>query len=148
MTAPMAFPLPDLELEPLAPFWQAAQDGELKMPRCTACGRIDWYPQGDCRACRSTSIEWTRLSGSARLFSWTRVTRALDPRLATLVPYVSAIVTLVEDPASRLVTRLVDLSPEALRADLPLRVRLVDLGYPMVSTGVIAPLFGRDSCAD
>ena len=147
MTDALHLPMPDFE-SPLAPFWRAAQDGELLLPGCTVCGRLDWYPQGLCRTCSSTDIRWKTLSGDARLFSWTTVTRALDARLAAIVPYVSAIVVLAEDPASRLVTRLVDVQPDTLCAELAVRARFVDLGYPTLAIGLIAPLFAPAACVD
>ena len=145
----MNLPVPDIENGPLSAMWQAAQKGIWRLPRCGACGRIDWYPNGTCRECGSDDIAWTELSGRACLFSWAIVRRALDPRLAPLVPYVSAIVTPVEDPKARFVTRLVDVEPELLRMDMFLIARFLDLGHPEASTGIIAPLFApdRDACA-
>ncbi len=141
----MDLPLPDPEAEPLAPFWLAAQERRLCLPQCRACGRVDWYPKGTCRGCGSQDIAWTRFSGAATLFSWAEVRRALDPRLAPLVPYISAIVTLAEDGHSRIVTRLVDVDPMSLTAGLPLAVRFLDLGYPLRDTALLAPLF---TCPD
>ncbi|AIT80578.1 hypothetical protein JI59_12770 [Novosphingobium pentaromativorans US6-1] len=125
----------------MAPFWQAAQSGQLSLPRCNDCGRLDWYPKGECRRCGGARIAWTALSGKATLFSWALVRRALDPRLAAIAPYISAIVTLEEDADSRFVTRLVDCSEALLRPGLPVAVRFLDLGYPSLQTGVTAPLF-------
>jgi len=137
----MDLPLPELENKEVGPLWQAAQRCELRLPRCRSCGRIDWYPRGTCRACASADISWTALSGKATLFSWAVVRRALDPRLASLVPYISAIVTLDEDPQSRFVTRLVDIEADALSARMPVQVCFRDLGFPAYRTGLIAPLF-------
>lgn len=136
----MSFPLPDPAFEPIAPLWRAAAEGRFSLPRC-ACGTFDWYPAGRCRACGGGDIGWVTLSGRATLFSWAVVHRALHPPLAPLGSYVSAIVTIAEDPAVRFVTRLVEARPGRLRADMPLAVRFADLGHPAVVTGVIAPLF-------
>ncbi|MCB2048253.1 MAG: OB-fold domain-containing protein [Novosphingobium sp.] len=134
------FPLPDVD-GPLAPLWQAASQGEFRLPRCQPCGTFDWYPTGECRACHGSDIEWVALSGRGTLFSWAVVKRALHKPLAPIAPYVSAIVVIDEDRKTRFVTRLVDCDPESLHAGMPVEVFFADLGYPAVETGVAAPLF-------
>ena len=47
------FPLPDTDWPPTHEFWAAAARGELAVPRCDACGRYVWYPDGTCRFCDS-----------------------------------------------------------------------------------------------
>jgi uncharacterized OB-fold protein len=143
------FPLPDLDNPVLAPFWQAAARGEFALPRCQACGAFDWYPKRQCRQCSGRDIGWTVLSGRATLYSWAVVKRALHKPLAPIAPYVSAIVVIDEDRLTRLVTRLIDCEPDALRIGMPVRVRFADLGHPALETGIVAPLFtpitnGRD----
>jgi uncharacterized OB-fold protein len=136
-----AFPLPDRNWAPLAPLWEAAAAGHFSLPRCTGCGRFDWYPTGTCKECGSEAIAWEKLSGRARLFSWAVVKRVLYAPLAPLGPYISAIVTIEEDPNTRFVTRLVDIESEALRLDLELEVCFLDAGYPALTTGFTVPLF-------
>ncbi len=136
-------PLPDRAWPALAPLWDWAAVREFRLPRCAGCGTFDWYPTGRCRRCGGKP-EWTRLSGRGTLFSWSQVHRALEPSLAPLCPYISAIVAIEEDPATRFVTRLIDMEAAALRSDMPLSVRFVDLGHPAATTGVIAPLFSVD----
>lgn len=138
-----SFPLPDLENGPIAPLWQAAQKKEFRLPRCTACGALDWYPTGECGQCKSSDIEWSSLSGRATLFSWAVVNRALHKPLAPIAPYISAIVVVDEDKQTRFVTRLIDCDPEDLQPGMPVEVRFVDLGYPALDTGVVAPLFTK-----
>lgn len=138
-----AFPLPDLENGPIARLWQAAQRQEFQLPRCKSCGAFDWYPSGECEACKGTDIEWSLVNGRATLFSWAVVNRALHKPLAPIAPYVSAIVVIDEDKQTRFVTRLIDCDPEELYPGMPVEVRFVDLGYPALETGVMAPLFTR-----
>ena len=140
---PTPFPLPDLGFEPIAPLWAAALEHVFRLPRCVACGTFDWYPQGECRQCRSADISWTDLSGRGALFSWSVVHRALYMPLAPLGPYVSAIITIAEDPSVRFVTRLIDTNPEELHSGMPVEVRFADLGYPGIETGVVAPFFSK-----
>jgi uncharacterized OB-fold protein len=137
------FPTPDLADGPIAPLWRAAARHEFRLPRCTACGAFDWYPKGECRQCRGRDFDWALLSGRGTLFSWAVVHRALHKPLAPIAPYVSAIVVIDEDRATRFVTRLIDCDPADLHAGMPVEVRFADLGYPAVQTGVIAPHFTR-----
>jgi uncharacterized OB-fold protein len=141
MTEIKSFPLPDRNWAPLAPLWEAAAAGEFRLPRCTDCDRFNWYPTGICQQCGSDAIAWVPLSGRARLFSWAVVHRALYAPLAPLGSYISAIVTIEEDPNTRFVTRLVHVEPDALRLDLELEVRFLDAGYPTLTTGFTVPLF-------
>jgi len=133
--------LPDLGFAPLAPFWAAAQEGQLSLPKCCDCAKITWYPAESCPQCSGSTFEWKAVSGKARLFSWAIVSRALHRPLAPLGPYISAIVAIEEDPSVRLVTRLVDCDAKALTQDMPVRLKCADAGYPEVETGFIVPFF-------
>src|SRR5262245_60416714 len=116
------FPLPDTDWPPTREFWAAAARHELVLPRCDACRRWVWYPDGACRSCGSPACTWTAVSGRGSLFSWSVVHRAFIPQLADDVPYVTGLVAIEEDPAVRLVTRIVDCAPAALRIGMPMRV--------------------------
>jgi hypothetical protein len=135
------FPLPDVEWEPTRAFWAGAARGELVLPRCEACGRWVWYPDGACRFCGGASLAWTRASGRGRLFSWSVVHRPFIPQLADMVPYVTGLVAIEEDPAVRLATLVVDCPAERLRMDMPLIATFRPLRFSGVSGEVVAPLF-------
>ena len=135
------FPLPDTDWEGTRGFWEAAAREQLAIPRCAACARFQWYPRERCRACGASELPWTAVSGHGTLFSWAVVRRALVSAFADQVPYVSALVALAEDPAVRVVTRIVDCAPESLRAEQPLHVVFRPLVFPNVTRRVIAPMF-------
>ena len=135
------FPLPDVDWEPTRPFWQAAAREELALPRCDACGKWNWYPPEQCRACGSERLAWTATAGRGTLFSWSVVRRAWVEAFASKAPYASGLVALEEDPAVRIVTLLVDCEPESLRIDMPLRAVFRPLAFPPNPREVIAPLF-------
>jgi uncharacterized OB-fold protein len=137
----MDFPLPDTEWEGTRGFWQAAARETLAIPRCAACARFQWYPRERCAACGASDLPWTRVSGRGTLYSWAVVRRALVPAFASKVPYIPALVALVEDPAVRVVTNLVDCEPEQLRAELPVHVVFRPLEFPNVTRRVLAPMF-------
>jgi hypothetical protein len=135
------FPLPDLSWEPTAEFWTGAARDELRIPRCDACGRLCWYPEGECRTCDGKSFTWETMSGSGTLFSWVVVTHAFLPQFADLTPFVPALVALDEDPGVRIPTRMVDCDPDALEFEMPVRVVFRPLTFTDVEGSVPAPLF-------
>ena len=81
------------------------------------------------------------VSGRGRLFSWSVVRRAFIPQLAADVPYVAGLVAIEEDPAVRIVTRIVDCDPTLLRVDMPVRVVFRPLLFRGVQGEVTAPMF-------
>jgi len=139
------FPLPDVDDPLTAPYFAGAARGELMITRCEACEAYVWYPQEHCPDCEG-ALTWEPVSGAATLFSWAIVRRAFLPAFAEQVPFVTALVALVEDPAVRLPTYLVDADPESLRADEPVRVTFRPLSFPTVpGKSVIVPMFERAS---
>ena len=119
-------PLPrPLSPELTRPFWEAARRHELLMPRCTTCDYIFFYPRSECPRCLSTHLEWVKVSGRARLHSFTVVQQPANAAFRGDVPYVYAVVQLDEGP--RLVSNIVQCDIEALRVDMPLEAVFDDV---------------------
>jgi uncharacterized OB-fold protein len=139
------FPLPDLDDPLTGELFAGAARGELVIPRCDECDKFVWYPAAECPHCGSggsRAPRWTPVSGDATLFSWAVVRRPFLPAFAEMVPFVTALVALVEDPAVRLCSYVVDTEPDALHADAPLRVTFRPLSFPTVpDRSVVAPVF-------
>jgi uncharacterized OB-fold protein len=142
----MSFPLPDTDWAPTAPFWAAAAEHRLSLPRCDACQRLVWYPADTCRRCGAEAQTWVDLSGRATLFSWVVVHQRFLPQYEP--PFVTALVAVDEDPAVRLATRLVDVDPAepALTIDQPVEVTFGPLRFEAVEGEVTAP-FWRPTAA-
>jgi hypothetical protein len=135
------FPLPDVDWPPAAPFWAGAARGVLVMPRCTTCGTLNACGESRCRRCDASTFAWEELSGNGTLFSWTVVRRPFLPQFAEMVPFVTGLVALAEDPHVRLATRVVDADPGQLTVDMPVTVVFRPLRFPGVEREVPAPLF-------
>jgi uncharacterized OB-fold protein len=135
----MSFPLPDTDWTPTAPFWAAAAEHRLSLPRCDACQRLAWYPADACRHCGGDSTTWVDLSGRGTLFSWVVVHQQFLPQYEP--PYVTGLVAVDEDPAVRLATRLVDADPAALAIDQPVEVVFGPLRFEGVDGEVTAPFW-------
>jgi len=119
------------------PYWDAAREGRLDIPRCTACGKPHFYPRTSCPFCGSTELEWMTCSGRSTLHSYV-ISHRPAPGFGDRT--VIAVVELEEGP--RMMTNVVDVEPvpEALPLDLPLQVRFEQRGE--VAVPVFAPAGG------
>lgn len=102
-----------------APFWAAAEEGRLVLPRCDDCGRYHWFPRAQCPHCRKAAISWVVARGSGTVHSFTHMRKAAEP-------HVAAIVTL--DEGVSMLTRIVDASPDDVRIGQKVRARFADVG--------------------
>jgi uncharacterized OB-fold protein len=116
-------PTPDPATEP---YWAAAREHRLSMPRCEACGEFHFYPRPICPHCGTARLTWAEVSGNGTVYSFTIVQRAPSPAFADMVPYVVAIVALDEGP--HLMSNIVDCSAEQVRIGMPVRVTFLDSG--------------------
>lgn len=110
-------PIADGETEP---YWRAAREGKLLVPRCSACDRAFWYPRLSCPRCWSDRIEWTEASGRGTIYSYTVIAHNDVPPFRDWLPYVVALVDLEE--GVRMVTNVVGCEPRDLRVGLPVEV--------------------------
>lgn len=119
MTTEYKKPLPrPMHPELTKPFWEAAKRHELVMPRCKTCDHLFFYPREECPRCLSTNLEWAKVTGRGRLYSYTVVRQPANPAFNDDVPYVYAVVQLEEGP--RMVSAVVDCPLEELQVDMPL----------------------------
>ena len=105
------------------PFWDAAKRHELTIQRCGACKSYVYYPRDRCPKCFADQLEWQRVSGRGRVYSYTVVRRA-SARSFGDAPYVLAIVELDEVP--RMTSNIVA-PPEKVRVDMPVEVFFDDV---------------------
>ena len=93
--APRTLPLPtDLT----RPYWDAAARGELHMQHCGACGKWQFYPRPLCLHCESDKLQWQRVSGLGKIYTYTVNHRAPNAFMKARLPYVVAMVELDEGP--------------------------------------------------
>ena len=115
-------PSPTLDSEP---YYRYLREHDLRVQRCTACGR-PWLPAGPvCPSCWSSAFTWTPVSGLGRVYSWTIVHEVYDKSFAEDVPYCLAMIELDEGP--RLLTNLVGIEPGSIAAGLRVGVRYEDV---------------------
>lgn len=117
-------PLPRIDEESRG-WWEALARRELYVQQCRGCGARRLPPRAVCPACLSTETEWLRASGRGTVYSFTVTHQNQAPGFRDEVPYVLAIVELVEGP--RLLTNLVGCPPDALRIDMAVEVVFDDV---------------------
>lgn len=104
---PVPFRPPDHEDERTAGYWDGFEQRELRLPQCQACEAFHWYPKYLCPDCGSERIQWTPVSGRARLFTWVGVAYHFDlPFLRENVPLQTGLVCPVEAESIRLVAAI------------------------------------------
>ncbi|MGH3247948.1 MAG: Zn-ribbon domain-containing OB-fold protein [Trebonia sp.] len=113
-----------------APFWAAANRGELMIQRCVTTGRYFFYPRTYSPFVTGGAAEWVQVSGRAKLYSYIidfRPPPAFGPG-----PNVIAVVELAEGP--RMMTNLVGVEPdpEKLPLDMELAVEFDQRGEQAV----------------
>ena len=112
MTEAYEKPLPVID-PGSAPFWEAAREHRLSIPRCLDCGKHHFYPRELCPHCHSDNLEWSDVSGRGSIYTFTIARRPAGPAYADDVPYVIALIDLAEGP--RMMTNVIASDVEAVR---------------------------------
>ncbi len=121
-------------------FWQGGERGELCFWKCQECSTFVHPPQPLCPKCHSKNLRVEAVSGKATLatFSINQQPWMPGPEL----PYVVAIIEIVEQPSVRLTTNLVNCPHDQIRIGMPLRVTFER--HPDDGGDVWIPLFEPD----
>lgn len=117
-------------------FWQGGEQGELLIHRCAACSRYFHPPAPLCQHCASFEVAPQAVSGKGKVLSYTINYQAWNPALE--VPYVVAIIELVEQPGLQFVSNVVGMPVEDVHIDMPVRVSFLNV------EDVWLPLFEKD----
>ncbi len=114
--------------EDSAPFWAACARGELRIQRCTGCGRLRFPPRPLCPWCHSFDHDWARMDGTGTIWSFAVPHPPLLAAYAAVAPYSVIVVALDDDPSIRLVGNLVTSADDALDAVDP---ATIEIGEPV-----------------
>ncbi len=126
-------PVPTIESKP---YWEACKRHELRIQRCKRCNRYRHDPQPMCPYCHSLEVEWAKVSGKGKVYSYGVTHRAFHPGFADEVPYASVVIEL--DEGVRMVSRMVDAKTDELRIGMPVEVVFQD-----ITDEITLPMFKR-----
>ena len=101
-------------------FWTGGENGELRFWRCQDCGFYIHPPLPMCPQCRSKKMQVEAVSGRAALASYSINHQAWMP--GPELPFVVAIVEMVEQVALRLTTNIVNVAHDDIVVGMPVRV--------------------------
>ncbi len=93
------------------PFWQAASEHRLVLPRCGACGEFRFPPTPFCPSCSSQEVEWIEHNGAGTIYSFTVIRHAVIPDVASALPLIAAVVELPDTNGCRIIGNVVDVDP-------------------------------------
>jgi len=103
------------------PFWDAAKEHRLLLPRCIHCKTVHMYFEPWCNACSKVGIEWQTLSGYGHIWANCRFHKSYFPGFQSFLPYNVAIVQLDEGP--KMMTNIVNLHDGTLN-EMPIGMRV------------------------
>ncbi len=109
------------------PYWQAAAEGRLLVKRCTACGRVHFYPRDICPHCLSAATEWVQASGRGSLYSFSHVARGAE---GWTIAYVRL------EEGVTMMSNLVECDPQQLRIG-----QAVNVVFRTGADGRVVPMF-------
>lgn len=129
-------PLPVVDDDETAGFWQAASEHRLVVRACNNCGRKLHLPKSYCHHCGSWDVGWLEVEPAGSVYSWTVLHHTIHK--AFPAPCTIVLVSLAEDPTIRFVGHL----PGApmLYEGMPMRVCFED-----IEAGVTLPQWEPDT---
>jgi uncharacterized OB-fold protein len=80
-----------------APFWDAVDQGTLALATCTDCGARSALARS-CPHCAGRDFAWAKAQARGEVRSFVTFHRAFHPYFADRVPYLVAVVALVDGP--------------------------------------------------
>jgi uncharacterized OB-fold protein len=109
-------------------FWDRCTQHVLAFQKCSNCGTFRNPPVPFCYVCRSTDSQWAPVSGDGTIYSFTIVTHAVHPGLVEKIPFNVALVEFPDAPGVRLISNVIDATPDEMRIGLPVTLHWEDLG--------------------
>jgi uncharacterized OB-fold protein len=110
--------------ETTQPFWDAALEDRLVMPKCTNCGTFRFPPKPFCFKCQHREVEWVDLPGTGAVYTFTVVRHPLAAELAAVVPYAAGVIEVdgTQGAGARMIANIIDCDVDALRVGDPVEI--------------------------
>lgn len=122
---------PVASVEPPAPqidpdsagYWRGLAEHEVRLPRCSQCGKVRFPPLDACPYCGEPGGEETVMSGMGTVYSFIVLHRTFHPAFEADLPFAIAVVDLEEGPR---VAARIEAPPEAVSIGLRVGATYVD----------------------
>jgi uncharacterized OB-fold protein len=118
-------------------FWTGGARGELRFWRCQDCGYYIHPPLPMCPRCHSKHMKTEAVSGRANVATFSVNYQPWMP--GPELPYVVAIIEIVEQPSVRLMTNIVNCPVDDVKIGMPVRVTFEH--HPDPDGDIYIPLF-------
>ncbi len=131
-------PLPRIS-EQTKGFWEGCKRHELLIPKCNDCGAYRFPPRVMCPECNSTNVEWSKVSGRGKVYSFIIPHRQAPgefPARGFDYPYAVVLVELPDAGGVRIASNLVDCELDNIKIGMP-----VDVVFDDVTDKVTLPKF-------
>jgi uncharacterized OB-fold protein len=102
------------------PYWQAAREHRLALPKCDECQKFWFPPSRTCPHCLSTKFSFQNVSGKGKVFSFVTFHRVYRPAFTNDVPYVVALIELDEGP--RLLSNIMGVTHDQVKCEMRVEV--------------------------
>jgi len=102
------------------PYWQAAREHRLALPKCEDCQKFWFPPSRTCPHCLSANFSFQDVSGKGKIFSFVTFHRVYRPAFANDVPYVVALIELDEGP--RLLSNIMGVTHDQVKCEMRVEV--------------------------
>jgi uncharacterized OB-fold protein len=116
-------PLPDVNITS-KPFWDAAKKHELMAYKCQNCG-THYYPLTTCMHCDNPKMEWVKVSGKGKIYTFLVYDIAYNPQWEKYIPYNVSWIQLDEGPI--MMSNVIDCPNDKLAIDMPVEVAFNDI---------------------
>lgn len=113
-------PLPRIEDDDTAVFWNYCRDQELRMQKCSECGHIRFPVSMLCPKCHSLDYEWHKMSGKGKIYSYITFRQAYHPAYKNDLPYVVGVIQLEEGPSME--SNIIGCAPEDVDINMEVQV--------------------------
>jgi len=128
-------PIPALE-EDTREFWENCRQHRLTVQRCALCGSFRFAPTPACYECQSFDYEWVESQGIGEVYSWSVTHQAMHPGAIPAVPYNSTVVRLLDCGGAKVLSNLVGVNNEDIRAGMKVKVE-----WDQISADLSLPRF-------
>jgi len=103
-------------------FWEHCNDQRLCFQGCAQCAAVVHPPLAVCPGCGGMEPRWIEAPDAARVYSFTWAHGVADDSVRGHTPYNVVLVEFEGLPGVRLVSNVIDATPETLRIGVPLRL--------------------------